>query len=68
MMFPLFAQEAAKAFALNPAGMTMMVVSITSVLILTFFCLYRVMTLPPVEIDDMHAPQNIDTGDTKDVY
>lgn len=68
MNFPVLAQEAAQAFALKPAGITMMVVSITAVLCLVTFCLYKVLNLPPVEIDDMHAPQTIDTGDTKDVY
>jgi hypothetical protein len=46
-------------------GCTIMVVSLTSVMALTAFCLYRVLTLPPVEIDDLNiAPLEIDTRDT----
>jgi hypothetical protein len=44
-----------------------MIVSVSAVLALTGFCLYRVLTLPPVEIEDLDtAPLNIDTRDTKD--
>ncbi len=60
------ADEVAKSYALKPLGLAMMVTSITAVLCLVSFCLYRVMNLPPVDIEDLHAPQNIDTGDTID--
>lgn len=52
---------------MNPLGWTMMIVSVGSVLALTGFCFYRVLTLPPVEVEDMNiAPLEIDTRDTKD--
>jgi hypothetical protein len=48
-------------------GWIMMLSSVGSVLTLTTFCLYRVLTLPPVEIEHLKtAPLEIDTGDTKD--
>jgi hypothetical protein len=51
---------------MNPLGWLMMLVSVGSVLALTGFCLYRVLTLPPAEIEDLDtAPLRIDTGDTK---
>jgi hypothetical protein len=52
---------------MNPLGWTMMIVSVGSVLTLTVFCLVKVLTLPPVEIEDVRvAPLEIDTRDTKD--
>jgi hypothetical protein len=48
------------------AGWVMMIVSVGSVLVLTAYCLYRVMTLPPVEVEDLTYPLEADTGDTKD--
>jgi hypothetical protein len=45
-------------------GWIMMVASVGSVLALTGFCLYRVLTLPPAEVDDLTAPLEIDTRDT----
>ena len=52
---------------MNPAGWTIMIVSVGSVLSLTAFCFYRVLTLPPVEVaEHLKAPLDIDTGDTKD--
>jgi hypothetical protein len=52
---------------MNPLGWLVMTVSVGCVLTLTAFCLYRVLTLPPVEIEDLDtAPLDIDTGDTKD--
>ena len=46
-------------------GWILMLVSTTSVTALTVYCLVKVMSLPPVEVEDMHAPLDIDTGDTK---
>jgi hypothetical protein len=47
-------------------GWVVMIVSVSSVLALTAFCLYRVLTLPPIEIEDLDtAPLNIDTRDTR---
>jgi hypothetical protein len=52
---------------MNPLGWAIMIVSVGSVLVLTAFCLYRVMILPPVELEDIEtSPLSIDTGDTKD--
>jgi len=48
-------------------GWMMMILSVGSVLALTGFCLYRVLTLPPAEVEDMNvAPLEIDTRDTRD--
>jgi len=47
-------------------GVAIMIVSISSVVGLTSFCLYRVLTLPPVEIDKLDvAPLEIETPDVK---
>ena len=51
---------------MTPLGWIMMLASVGSVLGLTIFCLYRVLTLPPAEVDDLSAPLEIDTGDTQD--
>ncbi|MEX2175246.1 MAG: hypothetical protein WD872_12860 [Pirellulaceae bacterium] len=47
-------------------GWIVMILSVGSVLALNAFCLYRVLTLPPVEVDNLTSPLEIDTGDTKD--
>lgn len=53
--------------ALNPAGWTVMILSVGSVLALVTFCLYRVFMLPPVEIEEhFKGPLEIDTQDTRD--
>jgi hypothetical protein len=49
---------------MTPAGWAIMIVSVGSVLTLTVFCFYRVLSLPPAEIDELKAPLDIDTGDT----
>ncbi|MCA9114309.1 MAG: hypothetical protein KDA79_04435 [Planctomycetaceae bacterium] len=43
-----------------------MLLSVSSVLSLVSFCLYRVLSLPPVEMDDLKGPLEIDTRDTTD--
>jgi hypothetical protein len=44
-----------------------MIVSITGVLGLVSFCMYRVLTLAPAEVSDtMKTPLDIDTGDIQD--
>ncbi|MGI9427625.1 MAG: hypothetical protein ACR2NM_03125 [Bythopirellula sp.] len=43
-----------------------MLLSVGSVLCLFSFCLYRVLTLPPVEEEHIKGPLEIDTGDTVD--
>jgi hypothetical protein len=48
-------------------GAAIMVSSITVVLLLVSFCLYRVMSLPPVgATEHLKGPLEIDTGDTQD--
>lgn len=48
-------------------GWCMMIGSVGSVIALTGFCLYRVFTLPPQEIESLDvAPLSIDTRDTQD--
>ena len=44
-----------------------MILSVGSVLALVIYCLYRVLTLPAVELEDIEGPLTIDTGDTHDV-
>jgi hypothetical protein len=52
---------------MTAAGWIIMIVSVGSVLALATFCLYRVLTLPPTEVEKhLKAPLEIDTGDTKD--
>ena len=51
---------------MTPLGCLIMTVSLTSVISLTVFCLYRVLSLPPVEVEDLNvAPLEIETPDTK---
>jgi hypothetical protein len=48
-------------------GWIMMLTSVASVLGLVTFCLYRVLSLPPAEVESLKtAPLEIDTGDTRD--
>jgi hypothetical protein len=48
-------------------GWFMLLASVGSVIGLTVFCLYRVLTLPPAEVESLHtAPLEIDTRDTED--
>ncbi|MCA9163474.1 MAG: hypothetical protein R3C99_24090 [Pirellulaceae bacterium] len=54
------------SYAPTPAGWTIMVVSITMVIALVSYCTVRVLTLPPVEMDDIKGPLEIDTRDTQD--
>jgi hypothetical protein len=51
---------------MNPLGWIVMTLSVGSVLALTAFCLFRVLTLPPVEVEDLNvAPLSIETPDTR---
>ena len=60
----LFAQVTA---GLSTAGLVVMVVSIGAVLTLVSFCLYKVFSLPPVEVEEhVKGPLEIDTGDVSD--
>lgn len=48
-------------------GWLMMTVSVGSVLSLSGYCLYRVLTLPSIEVErHLKAPAEIDTRDTRD--
>lgn len=48
------------------AGWMIMAVSVGGVLTLVTFCLYRVLTLPPVEVEEsLQAQPMIDTRDTE---
>jgi hypothetical protein len=51
---------------MNAYGWTIMIISISSVLSLVSFCLYRVLTLPPLEEEHLKGPLEIDTRDTTD--
>jgi hypothetical protein len=52
---------------MNPLGWLVMSVSIGAVLALNVYCLVRVFTLPPVEVEHLDtAPLEIDTRDTLD--
>jgi hypothetical protein len=62
----LLAQAASEPAGLNPAGWTIMLVSVCSVVLLTVYCMARVLALPPIEVDVLNSPLDIDTGDTED--
>jgi len=51
---------------MNPQGWTVMLVSVSLVLALAGYCLYRVLRLPPVEMKDIKGPLEINTGDIAD--
>jgi hypothetical protein len=50
---------------MTPLGWLIMIVSVTSVVGLTVFCLYRVFLLPAAEVESLDvAPLDIRTPDT----
>lgn len=51
---------------MNALGWLMMSISIATVLSLVGFCLVKVLSLPPVELEDLKGPLEIDTQDTED--
>lgn len=51
---------------LNTWGWTVMILSVGSVLTLVSFCMFKVLTLPPVEEEHIKGPLEIETPDTKD--
>jgi hypothetical protein len=52
---------------MNAAGWIIMIVSVGSVLLLTAYCMVRVLTLPPEVVEEhLKAPLDIDTKDTAD--
>lgn len=48
---------------MQPAGWALMIVSVGSVLTLTGYCLFRVLTLPPADVDDLTSPLEVDVKD-----
>jgi hypothetical protein len=51
---------------MTAAGWTIMILSLSSVLALVSFCTYRVLTLPPVEMESLEGPLTIDTHNKQD--
>lgn len=49
----------------SPMGWAAMTISIVVVLSLVGYCLSRVLKLPPVEVEQLTGPLEIDTGDTE---
>jgi len=45
---------------------TVMLISVGCVISLTAYCIIRVLSLPPVEDEDLKGPLKIDTRDTID--
>jgi len=63
----LVADATTSSSGLNAAGLTVMVVSIGSVLSLVSYCLYRVLSLPPVEVEEhIKGPLEIEPGGSED--
>jgi hypothetical protein len=65
-MHPLAAISDSEGWLLHPLGAAIMIVSVSTVVAMTLYCLKRVLALPPVEMEDIKGPLEIDTGDTKD--
>ena len=52
---------------MTPMGWIVMLLSVGSVISLVSFCVYRVLQLPPVEVEEhLKGPLEIDTGDQED--
>lgn len=52
---------------MTTGGWIVMLVSVGSVLTLVSYCLYRVLSLPPIDIEEhLKGQLDIDTGDTSD--
>ncbi len=51
---------------MNAQGWTVMLISVGSVLMLVSYCLYRVLSLPSADMEDIKGPLEIDTRDTDD--
>lgn len=51
---------------MNAGGWVFLALSVCCVLTLVSYCLFRVLTLPPAEVEDLKGPLEIDTGDTRD--
>jgi hypothetical protein len=53
-------------YSIRGYGLMAMVVSVTAVLLLASFCIFRVLSLPPLEEETLKGPLEIDTKDTQD--
>jgi len=62
----LFAADAGNTSGLTIWGWTIMILSVGSVVALASFCTFKVLTLPPVEMEDIKGPLGTDTKDTVD--
>jgi hypothetical protein len=51
---------------MTPGGWTVMLLSIGTVFALSAYCVVKVLSLPPVEMEDLKGPLEIDTRDTRD--
>ena len=51
---------------MTAAGWIVMLLSVGSVLALVSYCVAKVFSLPPVEMEDLKGPLDIDTRDTQD--
>lgn len=59
--------ETVPAASLTLGGALVMIASVGSVLIMVTFCLYRVLRLPPVDLEEhLKGQLDIDTRDTVD--
>ena len=50
---------------MSTGALIVMLLSVGSVLALVSFCMYRVLTLPPLDMQDIRGPLEIDTKDTQ---
>ncbi len=66
VQFLLLAAEAVEPNDLTLWGWIIMILSVGSVVSLATFCTYRVLSLPPVEMEDIRGPLGTDTKDTQD--
>lgn len=51
---------------MNAGGWTMLIVSVSAVLTLVTYCVTKVLSLPPADVEEIEGPLTIDTGDTED--
>jgi hypothetical protein len=51
---------------MTPGGWAVMIVSVGTVLVLVTYCFVRVMSLPPLDMEEIKGPLDIDTRDRED--
>jgi len=51
---------------LNAQGWAIMLISVGTVVWMTFYCMYRVLKLPPAELEDIKGPLEIEPRDPED--